>query len=109
MLTYQDFEKIEMRVWTIIEVKDFPKARNPSLKVWADFWEFWIKKTSAQITHFYEKEHLIWKQIIWVINFPSKQIADFTSEFLLLWAVWEDKKVTLIKPDFEVKNGERIL
>ena len=85
-ITWQEFEQVELRAWTITEVQDFPEVRNPAYKVWVDFGpEIGIKKTSAQITELYTKEELIWKQIIWVVNFPLKQIWPFQSEFLLTW------------------------
>jgi len=76
-ITWNDFEKVELRAGTITDVQDFPEARNPAYKVWVDFWEeIWIKKTSAQITELYSKEELIGKQIIWVVNFPVKTIEN---------------------------------
>lgn len=108
-LTWNDFEKIDMRVGTVIAVNDFPQARNPSFQLTVDFGEeLGIKKTSAQITKLYSKETLIGKQVVAVINFPKKQIANFMSECLLLGAV-NDKEVCLISPDNKSKNGLRIL
>lgn len=108
-LSWEDFEKVEMRVGTIIEVNDFPKAKNPSYQLKIDFGkELGVKKSSAQITALYKKEELIGKQIIAVVNFPKKQIADFMSECLVLGAV-EGKCVTLLNPDRKVENGLRIL
>jgi len=106
MITWQDFEKVDMRVGTIIE--NFPKARNPSYKFTIDFGPLGIKKSSAQITKLYKKEDLINKQIIAVVNFPPKQIADFVSEVLVLGVVLDNKDVVLIKPGNKVKNGLRI-
>jgi len=104
-ITWNDFEIIELRSWTIIEVNDFPEARNPAYKITVDFWpEIWIKKTSAQITVLYSKEELIWKQITWVVNFPNKQIGKFMSEFLLTGFVQEDKTVVLAIPDKKINN-----
>ena len=82
-ITWNDFEKVELRVGTIIEVHDFPKARKPAFKMKIDFGEFGIKWSSAQITKHYTKEGLIGRQVIAVINFPEKQIADFMSQCLL--------------------------
>ena len=108
-LSWEDFEKVEMRVGTILEVHDFPKARNPSYQLLIDFGsELGRRKTSAQITSLYSKEELIGKQVIAVVNFPKKQIANFISECLVLGAV-EGKDVTLLRPDKQVKNGLRIL
>lgn len=85
-ISWDDFESVDIRVGTIIQVEDFPEIKNPSYKVWVDFGEeLWIKKTSAQITDLYSKEELIGKQILWVVNFPPKQIGKFMSEFLLTW------------------------
>lgn len=108
-ITWQDFEKVELRVWTIIEVNDFPEAKNPAYKLIIDFWEeIWIKKSSAQITKLYKKEDLFWKQIIWVVNFPKKQIWNFFSEVLVTWFVWENKEVVLAVPDKKVKNWTKL-
>lgn len=108
-LTWSDFEKVEMRVGTIIEAKDFPKARNPSYQLLIDFGsEIGHRKTSAQITSLYKIEELLGKQIIAVINFPEKQIANFISECLVLGAVDVDN-VTLLQTDKTVQNGLRVL
>lgn len=108
-LTWKEFEKVDMRVGTIIEVNDFPEARNLSFKLIIDFGEeLGFKKTSAQITVLYKKEELLGKQIIAVINFPKKQIANFMSECLVLGAVKGDA-VTLLQPTIKTINGLRIL
>jgi len=108
-LSWDDFEKVEMRVGTIIEVNDFPAARNPSYQLLIDFGEkLGLKKSSAQITSLYAREELIGKQVIAVVNFPKKQIANFMSECLILGAV-EGKNVTLLQPGKKVRNGLRIL
>ena len=108
MITWQDFEKVDMRVGTVVKVEDFPKARNPAYKLTIDFGPLGIKKSSAQITKLYKKEDLIDRQVIAVVNFPPKQIADFISEVLVLGVVLDNKDVVLIKPDNKVKNGLRI-
>jgi len=108
-LTWKEFEKVDMRVGTVIEVKDFPEARNPSYQLTIDFGEdIGMKKTSAQITTLYKKEDMLGKQVVAVINFPKKQIANFKSECLVLGAV-SDKEVNLIQTNFKAENGLRIL
>jgi len=108
MLSWNEFEKVDMRVGTIIEVNDFPKARKPAYQLKIDFGEFGIKNSSAQITKLYKKEDLLGKQIVAVVNFPPKQIANFISECLVLGALGEDDEVTLLNTNLKVKNGSRI-
>ncbi|RYD72009.1 MAG: tRNA-binding protein, partial [Sphingobacteriales bacterium] len=98
-ITWPDFEKVEIYAGTIIEVHDFPEARNPSYKLKIDFGEMGIKKSSAQITKLYNKEQLVDKQVVAVLNFPPKQIANFISECLVLGVVGNEKEVTLLMPD----------
>ncbi|WP_445457079.1 tRNA-binding protein [Flavobacterium sp. HNIBRBA15423] len=106
MITWSDFEKVEIRVGTIITVNEFPKARNPAYQLQIDFGsEIGIKKSSAQITTHYKLEDLIGKQIIAVVNFPKKQIGNFMSECLVLGLVGKEKDVVLLSPDFPVPNG----
>lgn len=108
-ITWADFEKIDIRCGTIIAVNDFEKARNPSYQLEIDFGDLGIRKSSAQITTLYEKEDLIGKQILAVVNFPKKQIANFFSECLVLGVYGEDKKdVTLITPSLPTKNGMQL-
>ncbi len=108
-ISWQDFESVDIRVGTIIDVQDFPEIRNPSYKVWVDFGsEIWIKKTSAQITQLYTHQDLIWKQILWVVNFEPKQIGKFMSEFLILW-VHTKKGVVLSNLEREVEKGSKLL
>ena len=90
-ITWNDFEKIDIRVGTITEVSDFPKAKNPAYQIRIDFGELGIKQSSAQITALYNKEELIGKQIIAIVNFPPKQIANYFSECLVL-GIYTDKK-----------------
>jgi tRNA-binding protein len=108
MISWNDFEKVELRVGTVIEVSDFPKARKPAYKLKIDFGEFGIKQSSAQITELYSQDDLLGKQIIAVTNFPPKQIADFMSECLVTGVVDGSKPVVLLQPEQEVKNGLRI-
>lgn len=107
-ITWNDFEKVEMRVGTIIEANDFPEARKPAYQLTIDFGvEIGIKKSSAQITKRYAKVDLVGKQIIAVVNFPKKQIGKFMSECLVLGSVNEDE-VVLLSSDLKVENGLRI-
>ena len=109
MLTWEEFEKIEMRVGTIIDVNDFPQARKPAYQLTIDFGaEIGILKSSAQITKRYQKEDLFDRQIIAVVNFPKKQIGKFMSECLVLGSVGADNDIVLLAPDFKVENGLRI-
>lgn len=108
MISWADFEKIDMRVGTIIEVTDFPNAKKPSYQLLVDFGELGIKKSSAQITALYQKENLTGRQVIAVINFPAKQIANFFSECLVLGVYNQDNNVVLLQPSLQVKNGCKI-
>ena len=108
-LSWDEFERVEMRVGTIIEVNDFPEARKPAFQLTIDFGsELGIKKSSAQITKRYSKDDLINKQIIAVINFPKKQIGKLMSECLVLGSVGEDNDIVLLTSDMKVVNGLRI-
>lgn len=104
-ISWADFEKIDIRSGTIVAVSDFPKARNPSYQLEMDFGELGILKSSAQITDLYQKEDLIGKQILAVVNFPKKQIANFFSECLVLGVYGENQEVTLLSTSLPVKNG----
>lgn len=108
-LTWTEFEKVEMRVGTILEVNDFPEARKPAYQLRIDFGsEIGIRKSSAQITKRYSKEDLLNRQLVAVINFPKKQIGKFRSECLILGAIGEEGDVILLAPDFKIENGLRI-
>ncbi|MDO5970526.1 tRNA-binding protein [Flavivirga aquimarina] len=104
IITFEDFTKVDLRIGTIIEVNDFPEARNPAYQLTIDFGDLGIKKSSAQITTLYKKEDLLQRQIVAVINFPKKQIAKFMSECLVLGAV-NGKGVILLNPENQVENG----
>lgn len=105
-ITWQDFEKVELRAGTIIEVNDFPKARKAAFKLLIDFGtEIGIKRSSAQITKRYTKEELLGKQVICVTNFPARQIADFMSEVLTTGFILENGEVVLSEPQQKVPNG----
>lgn len=107
-LTWDDFMKVEMRVGTIISAETFKEVRNPAYKMIIDFGEFGKRKTSAQITALYGPRDIIGRQVIAVINFPSKQIANIMSECLVLGGIGENKEVVLIGPERKVENGTRI-
>jgi len=107
-INWDDFEKVFLAVGTILTAEDFPEARKPAYKVTVDFGEHGVKKSSAQITDIYIKEELIGKQIIGVINFPTKQIGPFQSEFLLTGFYRDDGNVVIAIPEREVKNGSKL-
>lgn len=108
-LSWQEFEKTEMRVGTILEINDFPEARKPAYQLTIDFGTtIGIRKTSAQITKRYSKDDLLDRQIVAVVNFPKKQIGKFMSECLVLGAVGAEGDVILLAPDFKIENGLRI-
>ena len=108
MRPWEDFEKIDIRTGTILEVNDFPGAKKPAWQLTINFGELGIKKSSAQITVLYTAEALIGKQVIAVVNFPVKQIANFFSECLVLGVYNENKDVVLLHPSLPVKNGSKI-
>ena len=105
-ITYENFEKVQIKVGTVLEVKTNEKARKPSLIVKVDFGpDIGVKQSSAQITHFYNSENLVGKQVIGVCNFPIKNIAGVTSEVLVLGAIEKDGKVVLVHPSQKTENG----
>ena len=108
LIDWKDFTKIEMRIGTIISAKSFKEAKNPAYKINVDFGAFGIKKTSAQNTKLYRPEDIIGKQIVAVINFPPKQIANIMSECLILGGLGNNEEVTLLQPERTLKNGARI-
>lgn len=108
-ITWNDFERVELRVGTILEVLDFPEARKPAYKVKVDFGEMGIKMSSAQITKHYTKEDLIGKQIIAVVNFPKKQIGKLMSEFLLTGFADENGDIVISTVDGKVPNGSKMI
>jgi tRNA-binding protein len=106
---YPDFEKVVVRVGTIIDAQPFPEARKPAFKLWVDFGgEIGVKKSSAQITLHYAADQLIGRQVIAVLNFPPRQIGSFLSEVLVLGVPDENGAVVLLKPDFKVPDGGRM-
>ena len=105
-ISYEDFKKVIIKVGTVLEVKKNEKARKPSLVVKVDFGkEIGVKQSSAQITHYYNTENLVGKQVIGVCNFPTKNIAGVVSEVLILGAIEKDGKVVLVHPSKETENG----
>jgi len=108
-ISWQDFEKIELRAGTIIQVDDFPKARKPAYKLLIDLGpQIGIKRSSAQITTFYTKDELVGKQVLCVTNFPTRQIADFMSEVLTTGFILDDGAVVLAESERKVPNGSRL-
>jgi tRNA-binding protein len=108
-ITYDIFDKVDIRIGTVISVKKNEKARKPSLVIEVDFGnEIGVKESSAQITHFYSEENLKGKQVIGICNFPEKNIAGVKSQFLVLGALEEDGKVVLLHPSRPTKNGLKI-
>ena len=108
MATFQDFMNLDIRVGEIIQVEFFDKAKKPAYKLWVDFGnEIGIKKSSAQITECYGKEELIGKQVLGVVNFPPRQIADFMSEVLVL-GTYSTQGVVLVQPEQRVEKGDKL-
>ena len=108
-ISWHDFEKVELRVGTILAVADFPEARKPAYKVQVDFGPLGVKWSSAQITKHYTKEELVGKQIIGVVNFPKKQIGPFMSEFLVTGFADENGDIVLSSIDKPVPNGQKLI
>ncbi|HYK11093.1 MAG TPA: tRNA-binding protein [Gemmatimonadales bacterium] len=107
-ITWGDFEKVEIRVGRVIEAEDFPQARKPAYRLKIDFGELGVKRSSAQITKYYKREELVGRQVLAVVNFPPRQIANFFSEVLTLGVVQGEGDIVLIGPDREVPLGRRI-
>ncbi|MCU0395602.1 MAG: tRNA-binding protein [Chitinophagaceae bacterium] len=107
-ISWNDFEKVDMRAGTVLDVQPFEKAKKPAYKLWIDFGDLGVKKSSAQITALYQPEALIGRQVIAVVNFPPKQIADFMSECLVLGVYNENNDVVLLQPDKPVQNGGKV-
>ncbi|MBG7613249.1 tRNA-binding protein [Polaribacter sp. BAL334] len=108
LISFDDFEKIDIRMGTIIEVNEFPKAKKPAYQLTIDFGELGIKKSSAQITQLYSKESLIKRQVTAIVNFKPRQIANFVSEVLVLGVHNESENVVLLKASSSIKNGEQV-
>jgi tRNA-binding protein len=107
-IEWPDFEKIDIRVGTILEVNEFPKAKRPAWQLTVDFGPIGILKSSAQITDLYRRDDLVGRQVLAVVNFPPKQIANFFSECLVLGVYTDKKEVVLIQPERKVENGWRL-
>ncbi|MDH3738417.1 MAG: tRNA-binding protein [Alphaproteobacteria bacterium] len=108
-ISFDDFQKVDVRVGTVTDVQEFPEARKPAFKLWVDFGpEIGIRKTSAQITKYYTRETLIGRQVAAVVNFPPRQIGKFMSEILVLGFPDPDGEVVLIGVDHDVPNGGRL-
>ena len=107
-ISFEDFLKVDIRIGTIIEVNDFPKAKKPAYQLHIDFGDLGIKKTSAQITDLYTKQALLNKQVSAIINFKPRQIANFSSECLVLGVYNEEGKVVLLQASKPIKNGEQV-
>jgi tRNA-binding protein len=108
-INWNDFERVELRIGTVLEVVDFPEARKPAYKLRVDFGEFGTKWSSAQITKHYTKEELLGRQIIGVVNFPKKQIANFMSEFLVTGFADENGDIILSSVDKKAPNGGKLV
>ena len=105
-ISFNDYGKVDIRIGTVVNLSKNEKARKPSLVLEVDFGdEIGIKKTSAQITHYYNNENLVGKQVIGICNFPKKNIAGVISEVLILGAIEKDGKVVLVHPSQKVENG----
>jgi tRNA-binding protein len=107
-ISYEDFEKVDIRSGCILKAEDFPAARKPAYKLWIDFGPLGIKQSSAQITRLYAREELAGRQVLAVVNFKPKQVADFISEVLVLGVVLEGGGVALIAPDRQAPPGMRV-
>lgn len=107
-IQWSDFEKIDMRIGTVIDVQEFPQARKPAYQLTIDFGALGIKRSSAQVTDLYDPQQLTGRQVVAVVNFPPKQIANFFSECLVLGVYTDKKEVVLLGPERKVENGWKI-
>ena len=107
-ITFDEFLRVDMRVGRVLRVEEFPEARKPAYRMWIDFGDLGVKRSSAQITDRYKGEELVGRQVVAVVNFSPKQIANFVSEVLVLGAITEKGEVVLLRPDEDVETGDRI-
>ena len=108
-ISFDDFQKIDVRIGTIVEAQPFPEARRPAIKLWVDLGaDIGVKKSSAQITKHYDPDHLVGKQVAAVVNFPPRQIGKFMSEILVLGFPDAEGEVVLVTADLPVPNGGRL-
>jgi tRNA-binding protein len=107
-ISWEDFERVDMRVGVIVDAQEFPEARRPALKLQIDLGPLGVKRSSAQITHHYRPADLIGRRVVAVVNFPPKRIGPYTSEVLVLGAYDDAGEVVLLRPDFDVSPGSRI-
>ena len=108
-ITSEDFERIDIRLGTVIDARIFPEARKPALQLWIDFGpEIGVRRSSAQITVHYHPDQMIGRQVLGVVNFPPRQIGPFLSEALTLGLADEDGAVVLVRPDFKLPDGARL-
>ena len=108
MISFADFEKVDMRVGVVVDAQEFPEARRPAYKLWIDFGAVGVKRSSAQITQHYRVADLVGRRVVAVVNFPPKQIGPFVSEVLVLGAYDEAGEVILLQPDHAVGPGSKI-
>jgi tRNA-binding protein len=108
LITFPDFEKVDMRVGVVVDAQEFPEARRPAYKLWIDFGPLGVKRSSAQITRHYRIADLVGRHVVAVVNFPPKQIGPFVSEVLVLGAYDEKGEVILLHPDHAVSPGSKI-
>lgn len=108
-ISYDDFQRVDIRVGTVVRAEPFPEARRPAIKLWVDFGgELGVRKSSAQITRHYTPDSVVGRQVVAVVNFPPRQIGKFMSEILVLGVPDSDGEVVLLRPDLAVPDGGRM-